>query len=236
MAGGWKVEIPRRGGVRRWRRRSARQGQHAAHRRPGRRGGRHRPPAVGDRERADPDLERGRPAAVLAVDRERWLDEAGRRRPEAALGPAGQGSTSSARCRRTRPTRPGRPSSSSRTFGGRRCTSSITRCRLPRGEPPVFDYFAAHGGTVVGQWLAAEEGDGRRVGAVVADVTAKRPDVLFFSGSANAAKIVARFYTATRQEFGAAPFVASGEIRTDTTFRDRRGPTSARTSSLTRRR
>ncbi len=83
-------------------------------------------------------------------------------------------------------------------------------------------YFAKHGGTV-GRGSLPKDASDAELTAVVADVTAKRPDVLFFSGSANAGTIVARFFNATRQDFGAAPFVASGEIKADTTFRDMAG-------------
>ncbi len=84
-------------------------------------------------------------------------------------------------------------------------------------------YFNGHGGTVVGQGSLAKKATDAELAAVVADVTAKRPDVLFFSGSSGSSEIVARFFKATRAEFGAVPFVASGEIKADTTFRDLAG-------------
>ena len=79
-------------------------------------------------------------------------------------------------------------------------------------------YFNGHGGTVVGQGSLAKKATDAELAAVVADVIAKRPDVLFFSGSSGSSEIVARFFKATRAEFGAVPFVASGEIKADTTF------------------
>jgi branched-chain amino acid transport system substrate-binding protein len=77
-------------------------------------------------------------------------------------------------------------------------------------------YFTRHGGTVVGRRSLSKAATD--LTEIVADVTAKRPDVLFFSGSANASEIVARFFKATRKDFGAVPFVASGEIKADSKF------------------
>jgi branched-chain amino acid transport system substrate-binding protein len=82
-------------------------------------------------------------------------------------------------------------------------------------------YFSQHGGTVVGRGAIPKTATD--LTDLVADVTAKRPDVLFFSGSANSSEIVARFFKATRKDFGAVPFVASGEIKADSKFTDLAG-------------
>ena len=82
-------------------------------------------------------------------------------------------------------------------------------------------YFSQHGGTVVGRGSIPKTATD--LTDLVADVTAKRPDVLFFSGSANSSEIVARFFKATRKDFGAVPFVASGEIKADSKFTDLAG-------------